>query len=277
MSDPSRRDVCLGLIAMAWSPQVPAPGQPHGEPLGRREGGGAHPERTIALIAFPEVTLLDLVGPLQVLKGLPAPYRTLIVGERVEATTSDAGPALIPEGRFADAMRPCVVVVPGGPGSVAAMGNEAIQTYLRTAADTAEVFASVCTGALVLGAAGLLEGRQATTHWAYASEIERLGAHYVRRRFVEDGRLITAAGVSAGIDMALALAARLTDKATAQRIQLAIEYDPQPPFGGIDWSRVGPAEKARQREGGTGRRLREAPRLLTGRPDLLRRLGLDGK
>jgi hypothetical protein len=105
-------------------------------------------------------------------------------------------------------------------------------------------------------------------------ELERLGAHYVRERWVEDGKFITAGGVSAGIDMAIALAARLTDRATAQRLQLGIEYDPHPPFGAIDWGQVGEKELARQRQGGTGRRLTDAPRILAGRPDLLKRLGL---
>ena len=132
----------------------------------------------------------------------------------------------------------------------------------------------MCTGALVLAATGLLEGRRATTHWAYAAELEKLGARYARERFVEDGKFVTSAGVSAGIDMALFLAARLTDRATAERIQLGIEYDPHPPFGGIDWAKVGDPERTRQRQGGTGRRLQDAPRLLAGRPDLLKRLGI---
>ena len=231
-------------------------------------------EKVIALVLFPEMTLLDLVGPLQVLKSLPAPYRTVVVGERKEPMTTDVGLALTPERTFAEVPRPFAVVVPGGPGSVAAMGNEAVQSYLRSAAPRAEVVSSVCTGALVLAATGLLEGRRATTHWAYARELDKLGAHYVRERWVEDGKFITAGGVSAGIDMAIALAARLTDRATAQRIQLGIEYDPHPPLGGIDWSLVGEKELARQRQGGTGRRLTDAPRLLAGRPDLLKRLGL---
>jgi hypothetical protein len=154
------------------------------------------------------------------------------------------------------------------------MGNPAIQGYLRAAAPQAEVVGSVCTGALVLGAAGLLEGKRVSTHWAYAREVERLGAIYVRDRFVEDGKLITGGGVSSGIDMALALAARLTDRATSERIQLGIEYDPRPPFGAIDWSRVGATELERQRQGGTGRRLLDAPQLLAGRPDLLQKLGI---
>jgi transcriptional regulator GlxA family with amidase domain len=114
----------------------------------------AHPpeaarENVIALVAFPDQTLLDPVGPLQVLKGLPAPYRTVVVGERVEALATDSGLAITPERTFADVPRPFAIVVPGGPGSVAAMADPA---------------GSVCTGALVLGAAGLLEGRRATTH-----------------------------------------------------------------------------------------------------------------
>lgn len=231
-------------------------------------------EKVIALVLFPEITLLDLVGPLQVLKSLPAPYRTVVVGVRKEPMTTDVGLSLTPERTFAEVPGPFAIVVPGGPGSVAAMGNEAVQGYLRSAAPRAEVVGSVCTGALVLAATGLLEGRRATTHWAYASELEKLGARYVRERWVEDSKFITAGGVSAGIDMAIALAARLTDRATAQRIQLGIEYDPRPPFGGIDWSLVGEKELARQRQGGTGRRLKDAPRLLAGRPDLLKRLGL---
>jgi len=237
------------------------------------EAAGA--EKVIALVAFPELTLLDLVGPLQVLKGLPAPYRTVVVGERREPMATDTGLTVTPERTFAEVPRPFAVVVPGGPGSVAAMGNPALQDYLRSAAPGAEVVGSVCTGALVLGAAGLLDGRRATTHWAYSRELERLGAHYVRERWVEDGKLVTAGGVSAGIDMALALAARLTDRATAQRIQLGIEYDPHPPQGAIDWSRVGDAERERQRQGGTGRRLKDAAQLLADRPDLLRRLGIE--
>jgi transcriptional regulator GlxA family with amidase domain len=232
------------------------------------------PERLIALVLFPDLTLLDLVGPLQVLKGLPAPYRTVVVGERLEPMRSDTGLVLTPERRFEDVSRPFAVVVPGGPGSVAAMANPAVQGWLGAVAPQAEVVSSVCTGSLVLAAAGLLEGRRATTHWAYAAEIEKLGARYARERWVEDGRFMTGGGVSAGIDLALALAARLTDRATAERIQLGIEYDPRPPFGPIDWARVGEAERARQRQGGTGRSLQDAPRLLASRPDLLRRLGI---
>ena len=260
----------IALVVTSTTPVAEAVSAPRSS-----EAAADASEKVIALVLFPDQTLLDLVGPLQVLKGLPAPYRTVVVGERREPMATDVGLAVTPEKTFAEVPRPFAVVVPGGPGSVAAMGNEAVQRYLRSAAPEAEVVGSVCTGALVLAAAGLLEGRRATTHWAYAAELEKLGAHYVRERWVEDGRVITAGGVSAGIDMALALAARLTDRATAQRIQLGIEYDPRPPFGGIDWSLVGERERTRQRQGGTGRSLKDAPRLLAGRPDLLKRLGLE--
>lgn len=274
--DLSRRDLCVRLIAgglaATW---VPSEASAHDARTPASTGDEGPSDKIIALLLFPELTLLDLVGPLQVLKGLPAPFKTVVVGERIEPMITDTGLALTPEKRLQDVPRPFAVIVPGGPGSVASMGNEAIQAYLRAVAKAAEVVGSVCTGALVLAATGLLEGRRATTHWAYAAELEKLGARYVRERFVEDGKFITAGGVSSGIDMALALAARLTDRATAERLQLGIEYDPHPPFGGIDWSRVGESERTRQRQGGTGRRLQDAPRLLAGRPDLLKRLGLE--
>jgi transcriptional regulator GlxA family with amidase domain len=261
----SRRELCAGLVAGAAGL------------AGAGRASAAESDKTIALVAFPELTLLDLVGPLQVLRGLPPPFRTVVVGERVEAMATDTGLTVTPQVAFGEVANPFAVVVPGGPGSVASMANDPLQTWLARIAPTAKVVGSVCTGALVLAAGGLLEGRAATTHWAYAAELEKLGARYVRARFVEDGRFLTGAGVSAGIDMALALAARLADRATAERIQLGLEYDPHPPFGGIDWSRVGDKETARQRQGGTGRRLQDAPRLLSGRPDLLKKLGLQGR
>jgi transcriptional regulator GlxA family with amidase domain len=272
--DVTRREICWGFLAGGLMSLTDA------DAAATRD---APPdEKVVAFVLFPDQTLLDLVGPLldlvgplQVLKALPPPYRTVVVGERREPVATDTGLQVTPQQRFDEVGRPFAVIVPGGPGSVAAMADDAVQSFLRASAPAAEVVGSVCTGALVLAAAGLLEGRRATTHWAYSAELEKLGARYQRERCVVDGKFVTAAGVSAGIDMALTLAARLTDRATAERIQLGIEYDPRPPFGGIDWSRVGDAERARQRLGGTGRRLQEAPRLLAGRPDLLRRLGVE--
>jgi transcriptional regulator GlxA family with amidase domain len=228
--------------------------------------------RWIALVAYPELTLLDLVGPLQILRGLDAPFRTAVVAENLKPILTDTGVHITPQMVFADIPRPDVIVIPGGPGSVAAMANHGLQAYLRTAAEAATVVASVCTGALPLAATGLLEGRRVSVHWAYARELELLGARYKRARFTEDGKFITSAGVSAGIDMALKVAAKLAGQEISQRIQLGLEYDPQPPFGGIDWTQVGEKELTRQRRGGTGARLAQAQELLATRPDLLRRL-----
>jgi len=229
-------------------------------------------QRTIAVVVFPGVTSLDAVGPLTVFDRLPEPYRAVVVGTRTELLATDGALLLQPQRTLAEVPEPFALLVAGGPGCVAAMADNAIQDYVRHSADTAELVTSVCTGSLVLAAAGLLEGRRATTHWAYAAELERLGAHYVRERWVEDGTFITAAGISAGIDMALVLAARLTDIATARRIQLSIEYDPQPPFGTLDWNEVGPSDLARQRQGGTGKELTRASEIFADRPDLLRKL-----
>src|ERR671914_418045 len=173
----------------------------------------AQNEKTIAFVLYPGLTVLDLTGPLQVLTALSeiAPeYRTVVVAERAEPTDTDI------------------------PGEM-----KAIRTYVRSAAETAQVVSSVCTGALILGSVGLLEGRQATTHWAFYKVLEELGAKYVRKRWVEDGKFICSAGVSAGIDMALALAARLTDEETARRVQRSLGYDPHPPFGGMDYDHLG--------------------------------------
>ena len=231
------------------------------------------PERQLHFLLFPGVTLLDLVGPLTVLRSLPAPYRAVVVGEHLDAMETETTMKVVAEETVAQSRPPFAVIVPGGPGGLAAMTNEAIHQYLRRCAASADVVASVCTGSLILAAAGLLDGRRATTHWAYAGELERLGATYVRQRWVEDGKFITAAGISAGIDMALALAARFTDEATARRIQLSIEYDPQPPFGGIAWDHVGDAERTRQRQTGTGALLAaNAAEIFASRPDLLRKL-----
>src|SRR3712207_968009 len=178
----------------------------------------AQNEKTIAFVLYPGLTVLDLTGPLQVLATLSeiAPeYRTVVVAERVEPTDTDIPGELkvIPNNTFEEVPHPFAFVVPGGvTPTLRAMSNEAIRTYVRSAAETAEVVSSVCTGALILGSVGLLEGRQATTHYAYYKILEEFGEKYVRKRWVEDGKFICSAGVSVGIDMALALAARLTDE-----------------------------------------------------------------
>jgi transcriptional regulator GlxA family with amidase domain len=152
---------------------------------------------------------------------------------------------VIPDRTFEEVPHPAIMLVPGGAlPTIRAMSDPWVRDYVRSAAASAELIASVCTGSLILGAVGLLEGRDATTNWFYAGMLEDLGATYHQRRWVEDGNLIMSAGVSAGIDMALHLAARLTDEATARRVQRAIDYDPQPPWGGIDYARIPPLPRA---------------------------------
>ncbi len=200
-------------------------------------------QKTIAFVLYPGLTVFDLVGPLQVLTALSAiapEYRTVIVGERVEPTDTDIRVKMIPTHAFEEVPNPSVMLVPGGGvPTLRAMRNEAIRSYVRSAAETAQVVSSVCTGALILGSVGLLEGRKATTHWAFHRVLEEFGAKYVRRRWVEDGKFICSAGVSAGIDMALQLAARLTDEQTSREVQYRLGYDPEPPFGGIDYEHIG--------------------------------------
>jgi transcriptional regulator GlxA family with amidase domain len=205
----------------------------------------AQNEKTIAFVLYPGLTVLDLTGPLEVLSTLSAiapEYRTVVVAERLEPTDTDIPGQMkvIPNNTFEEVPHPFAFIVPGGvTPTLRAMSNEAIRGYVRSAAETAEVVSSVCTGALILGSVGLLEGRQATTHWAFYKVLEQFGATYVRRRWVEDGKFICSAGVSAGIDMALQLTARLTDEQTSREVQYRLGYDPEPPFGGIDYEQIG--------------------------------------
>ena len=198
--------------------------------------------REIAFVLYPGLTPLDLAGPLQILSALAlfAPqYRPVVVAQQLAPVRSDNGLTLWPDRTLAEVPRPFALVVPGGgTPTLRAMNDPAIRAYVRGAAGAAAYVTSVCTGALILAGAGLLEGRPATTHWAFYKVLERLGSPYRRERWVDHGRVINSAGVSAGIDMALHLAARLTDEATARRVQLALHYDPQPPLGPIDWGRL---------------------------------------
>ncbi len=198
--------------------------------------------KTIAFILYPGLTLLDLVGPLQVLNSIcerSHDFRTVIVAKDFNAVEVDVPLRLTPSGIFQDVRNPSVVVVPGGEAStIKAMGDDEITKYLIETAESADFVCSVCTGSLLLAAAGLLEGREATTHWGCYKILEALGAKYTRKRWVQDGKVITSAGVSAGIDSALYLASKLTDEATARSVQLGLEYDPEPPFGRINWEDV---------------------------------------
>ncbi|MCX4967511.1 DJ-1/PfpI family protein [Streptomyces sp. NBC_00654] len=197
------------------------------------------PTKTIAFVLYPGITPLDIVGPLQVfaaLGDLVPGYRTVVVGERIEPMASDTPLSLVPSHTFDGIPDPHAMIVPGGlVPTLAAMADENLLRNLRETAARSQVVGSVCTGSLLLAAAGLLEGRRATTHWMYRDLLARFGATPVTRRWVEDGHVITAAGVSAGIDMALHLVGRLAGDEVARMVQLFIEYDPEPPFGPIDW------------------------------------------
>ncbi|NUU10526.1 DJ-1/PfpI family protein [Curtobacterium flaccumfaciens] len=183
----------------------------------------------IAFLLFPHLTQLDLTGPAQVLSRVPG-ARVEYVAATLDPVPSDCGLALVPTVTIRDAGPADVLVVPGGDGAFDAMLDPDVVAFVRRQAEHATWITSVCTGAFVLGAAGLLAGRRATTHWASKPMLEAFGAQPVDARISRDGAVVTAAGVSAGIDMALWLAAELAGRPAAEAIQLQIEYDPQPPF-----------------------------------------------
>jgi transcriptional regulator GlxA family with amidase domain len=192
-------------------------------------------KRSVAMVTYPGAALLDLVAAQTVLDRGTG-YRTVSVGERTEPVGSDTPMRIVPEKRFEEVPSPFALVVPGGGvASLKAMGNERLVNYLRFAAHAAELVVSVSTGAFVLAAAGLLDGRSATTHPSYAELLKKLGVNYVRAYSVEDGKFLTMEGVSSAIDTTLRLVAKLEGEAAAKRAEMIIEYDPQPPFGAIDW------------------------------------------
>ncbi len=185
----------------------------------------------MAVLLYPGFTALDAVGPYEVLARLPD-TRVVFVGRQAGAVVADTGALTMVAERAMDELRePDVVVIPGGlQGSFAAAADAGYVDWVRTAHVTSTWTTSVCTGALMLGAAGILRGQTATTHWAAKDYLARYGATYVSERVVENDRVMTAAGVSAGIDMGLRLAAHLAGPALAGAVQLSIEYDPQPPY-----------------------------------------------
>lgn len=186
-------------------------------------------EVRIAFLLFPDLTQLDLTGPAQVLTRVPG-ARVEYVAATLDPVPSDCGLALVPTVTIDEASPADVLVVPGGDGAFRAMADPAVIDFVRREAGRATWVTSVCTGAFILGAAGLLAGKRATTHWASKPMLAAFGAQPVDDRVVDDGAVVTAAGVSAGIDMALWLAAELAGQPAAEAIQLQIEYDPQPPF-----------------------------------------------
>jgi cyclohexyl-isocyanide hydratase len=181
-------------------------------------------------VIFPDITQLDFTGPLQVLARLPQ-STTCIVAKSIAPVPTDCGLSLVPTHSFADCPPLDLICVPGGVrGVIGAIKDRETIDFVRAQAGGAKYVTSVCTGAFVLGAAGLLTGRRAATHWAYTDLLPLFGATHERARVVKDGNLITAGGITSGIDFGLAVVAQIAGDAVAQAIQLGLEYDPAPPF-----------------------------------------------
>ncbi|HWE46601.1 MAG TPA: DJ-1/PfpI family protein [Caulobacteraceae bacterium] len=182
----------------------------------------------VVFAIFPDLTQLDFTGPYEVLSRLPR-SRTVVASEAGGLVRSERGLSFETT-RLAEVDRCDLVCVPGGPGVTPAMGEPMFLSELKRLADGASYVTSVCTGALLLGAAGLLRGKRATTHWAYRDILPTFGATVAEGRVVRDGNLFTGGGVTAGIDFGLTVAAEIAGEEAAQAIQLMIEYDPAPPF-----------------------------------------------
>ena len=186
-------------------------------------------ERLIGMLILARLTQLDMTGPYEVLARLPN-TKVHLVASSLAPVKTDRGMEIVPTVTFAECPQLDIVMVPGGPGQQDLMEDATVLEFLKRQAAGAKYVTSVCTGSLVLGAAGLLKGRRATCHWAAIEHLEALGAVPVNQRVVMDGNIITGAGVASGIDFALAVAAILDGEEVAKQIQLQIEYDPSPPF-----------------------------------------------
>ncbi|MFJ2003621.1 DJ-1/PfpI family protein [Streptomyces chartreusis] len=184
----------------------------------------------IAMVLYDRFTALDIVGPYEALSRLPD-AEVVFVAETAGPVRADTGfLAITADKALADVPSPGIVVVPGGPGTFAQIENETFLDWLRTADGTSTWTTSVCTGSLLLAAAGLLDGRRATTHWLTLDFLAQYGAEPTGERVVPDGKYVTAAGVSSGIDMGLTLVGKIAGDEHAQAVQLLTEYDPQPPY-----------------------------------------------
>ncbi|EZI33303.1 MULTISPECIES: DJ-1/PfpI family protein [Pantoea] len=183
----------------------------------------------IGLLLFPDVTQLDLTGPWEVFARTPG-VECHLIWKDLQPVRSDRGLSILPTTTFADCPPLDVICVPGGPGQIALMSDDITLNFLRQQADQAKWVTSVCTGSLVLGAAGLLKGYRATSHWSSIDQLALLGAEPVSQRVVRDRNRISGAGVTSGIDFALTLVAEIAGDAVAKSVQLQMEYDPEPPF-----------------------------------------------
>ncbi|MFF3333533.1 DJ-1/PfpI family protein [Streptomyces sp. NPDC002888] len=238
----TRRNVLRGTAATAALAVTAAAttGAAHAVP----QGAGPN----IGILLYDGYSLLDPTGPAEVLSRLPDATVTMIAEKRGAVRTDTGDVAVVAERSIAEVDRLDVLVVPGAGdrGTVGAMNNEALLRWIRQIHRHTQWTTSVCTGSIVLAAAGLLDGRQATTYWASAEYLRStFDVTYLPQRYVRSGKIITAAGVSAGLDMALYLASLIADDDTAKAIQLAVEYDPQPPFDSGNAADASPQLKER--------------------------------
>lgn len=198
-------------------------------------------EFNVGFVIFPAITQLDFTGPFEVLSRLTTPAsltvpakftqsKTHIVAKNMLPVLSDRGLGIMPTCTFADCPPLDLICVPGGAGIVQALADEETVDFIRRQGAGAQFVTSVCVGAFLLGAAGFLKGRRATTHWAYVDLLSFVGARHEKARIVRDGNVFTSGGVSAGIDFALSIVAEIAGPDVARAIQLGIEYDPAPPF-----------------------------------------------
>src|SRR4030081_3583217 len=201
----------------------------------------------IGLLLFPKLTQLDLTGPLQVFGGLPG-AKIHLIWKRIEPVPSDSVLMLTPTITYEDCPQLDVICVPGGAGADDLVNDEETLDFLRKQAKAAKYVTSVCTGSLVLGAAGLLEGYNATTHWSAMQYLSAFGANPTKTRVCVDRNRITGGGVTAGIDFALTLVSLLTNRKTAETIQLGMEYNPAPPFNSGSPDTAPPEVLARAKE-----------------------------
>jgi cyclohexyl-isocyanide hydratase len=220
-----------------------------------------NPIRLVSLV-FPNVTQLDLTGPVQLFSRLPGVTIDL-AWRRIEPVPTDAGFSILPTTTFDTAPQADVLMVPGGEGAFELLADPAALEFVRRQAASARFVTSVCTGAFVLGAVGLLRGRRATTHWASHDLLPLVGAIPEHARVVIDGNVVTGGGVTSGIDFALELAAQLLGPQAARRVQLTMEYDPQPPWdagspAGSDADPLQVAEARAHAEATRGPRVRAA-------------------
>jgi transcriptional regulator GlxA family with amidase domain len=196
----------------------------------------------VAFLVYEGLTTLDLIGPYEVINAVPGWEVRFVAKQAGEVRVDSKAFGITVDNALADVAQPDIFVVPGGiEGTFAAAADEEILDWVRKAHETSKWSTSVCTGSLILGAAGVLRGKRATTHWGATAMLEQYGAEFTSQRVVEDGKVMTAAGVSSGIDMALTLVGRIEGDDTARAVQLAIEYDPQPPYDAGSPEKAGPA------------------------------------